>query len=83
MIMNGPNIMFHAANNILFDLSPYVKADGIDMLETFPGVSRERLYDCSARFGVMPNFHATIGMYYNREHLGSGRTGRAGSGLDV
>ena len=69
MIMNGPNIMFHAANNILYDLSPYVKADGIDMLETFPAYL-VNVYTLFGKVWGLPNFHATIGMYYNREHLG-------------
>ena len=69
MIMNGPNIMFHAANNILYDLSPYVAADNIDMLETFPAYL-VNVYTLFGKVWGLPNFHATIGMYYNREHLG-------------
>ena len=68
MIMNGPNIMFHAANEILYDLSPYVSADNIDMLETFPAYL-VNVYTIFGKVWGMPNFHATIGMYYNREHL--------------
>ena len=68
MIMNGPNIMFHAANNILYDLSPYVTADKIDMLETFPAYL-VNVYTIFGKVWGLPNFHATIGMYYNREHL--------------
>ncbi len=68
MIMNGPNIMFHAANEILYDLSPYVSADNIDMLETFPGYL-VNVYTLFGKVWGLPNFHATIGMYYNVEHL--------------
>ena len=68
MIMNGPNIMFHAANEILYDLSPYVKADNIDMTETFPAYL-VNVYTLFGKVWGLPNFHATVGMYYNREHL--------------
>ena len=74
MIMNGPNIMFHAANNILFDLSPYVKADNIDMTGDVPRVSRERLYTVRQGLGSaqLPRHHRHV---LQPRAFGRGRTG--------
>ena len=72
MIMNGPNIMFHAANEILYGSLALRKSRQYRHdWRRFPAYL-VNVYTLFGKVWGLPNFHATVGMYYNREHLGTG-----------